>query len=110
MRTFFFGLHYFLTLFGIVASLMTVFYASSKTKQGENSKIVFLSLLSLSFSISNIFINAGGQANMAQHAWRELDICIIDTIHKEGISNEDRDRIIISKIAEMERYIETYEH
>lgn len=94
MRTFFFGLHYSLTLLGIVASLMTVFYASSKTKGGENSKIVFLSLLSLSFSMANIFINAGSQANMAQHAWRELDICIMDTIHQEDLSEDCRNQII----------------
>lgn len=110
MRTFFFGLHYSLTLLGIVASLMTVFYASSKTKGGENSKIVFLSLLSLSFSMANIFINAGSQANMAQHAWRELDICIMDTIHQEDLSEDCRNQIIARKIAEMERYIETFEH
>lgn len=110
MRTFFYGLHYFLTLLGVIASLMTVFYASSNTKGRKSSKIVFLSLLSLSFSMANIFINAGSQANMAQHAWRELDICIMETMHEEGLSKNARDQIIINKIAEMEQYIEKNEH
>ena len=121
MRTFFFVLNHLLTLLGIVASLMTVFYASTDTQllsvaqQGEtpqgssNHTIVFLSLLSLSFTVSNLFINSGSKANMSQHAWRELDICIMKTIHKTGLSGNEKNKIIVDKIAEMERYIEPYE-
>ena len=126
MRTFFFWLDYLLTLLGIVASLMTVFYASTDvqpqlaTQAGEpqqpnpdkkrKSIIVFLSLLSLSFTIANIFIDSGTMANMSQHAWRELDICIMETIQESELSEIEKNAIIIDKVAEMERYIELFEH
>lgn len=119
MRTFFFALDYILTLLSIFASLMTIFYASNTFKsensniQDENKKnkyIVFLSLLSMCFTISNIFINPSSMAYMSQHAWRELDTCIIKTINDTNLSNEDKNKIIIDKVVEMEKYIETYEH
>ena len=110
---------HFLALFArtIRTSLMTVFYASSKmivtrdgVKKVESNKIVFLSLLSLSFSMSSVFINAGTQANMAQHAWRELDICIMHTIQIDNLTDPEKDQLIVEKIAEMEHFIETFEH
>lgn len=114
MRTFFFVLDYLLTLLGIVASLMTVFYAStysqSTSVNQEKSTIVFLSLLSLSFTIANLFIDSGSMANMSQHAWRELDICIMETIHETELSETEKNKIIVAKVAEMEQYIESFEH
>lgn len=108
MRTFFVMLNYLLTLIGIVASLMTVFYAS--TSVGDNNQIiVFLSLLSMYFTIGNLFINPCSLANMSQHSWRELEICIEKTIYKDNISPNEKDTIIHDKIAEIERYIETFE-
>lgn len=109
MRTFFFALDYSLTLLGMVASLMTVFYAATNT-QSNKSIIVFLSLLSLTFTIANIFINAGTKAHMAQHAWRGLDTCIMGTIHRTDIIETRKNAIIVSKVAEMEQYIESFEH
>lgn len=106
MRTFFFGLDYLLTILGMVASLMTVFYAATDT--GKNI-IVFLSLLSLTFTIANIFVNAGTKANMAQHAWRGLDTCIMGTIHRTDIIETRKNAIIVNKVAEMEQYIESFE-
>lgn len=113
MRGFFFALHYILTLLSIFASLLTIFYASntSKLKKSKhNKKIVFLSLLSMCFTISEIFINPGSMANMAQHAWRETDLCIMQTVNDSSLSTEEKNSIIINKVAEMERYVETYEH
>lgn len=119
MRTFFFSLNYILTLLSIFASLMTIFYASNTSKseninnQDENKKnryIVFLSLLSMCFTISNIFINPGSMSNMSQHAWRELDTCIMQTVSNTNLSETEKDHIIINKVVEMEQYIESYEH
>lgn len=123
MRTFFFSLNYILTLLSIFASLMTIFYASNTSNtlndkntnftQEENKKnkyIVFLSLLSMCFTISSIFINPSSMAYMSQHAWRELDTCIIQTIGDTTLSKEQKDKIIIDKVVEMEKYIESYEH
>lgn len=114
MRTFFFSLNYFLTLSSIIASLMTIFYASNTSsnnkKENKNKSIVFLSLLSICFTIATIFINPGSKANMSQHAWRELDTCIMQTINDSTLSNVDKNKKIINKVIEMEKYIETYEH
>lgn len=108
MRTFFVMLYYLLTLIGLVASLMTVFYAT-KSKKTTKQIIVFLSLLSMYFSIANIFINPNSKANMAQHSWRELEICITETIYRNELSANDKDIIINNKIAEIEKYIESFE-
>lgn len=118
MRTFFFALNYVLTLLSIFASLMTIFYASNISKDEKvgynddkkNKYIVFLSLLSMCFTISGIFINPKSMANIAQHAWRELDLCIMQTVSDNNLSPEDKNRIIISKVVEMEKYVESYEH
>lgn len=67
-------------------------------------------MLSLSFTIANIFIDSGTMANMSQHAWRELDICIMETIQESELSEIEKNAIIIDKVAEMERYIELFEH
>lgn len=115
MRSFFFALHYIFTLLGLFASLMTVYYASNstdntKSKKDNNTTIIFLSLLSTCFTISSIFINPGSMAYMAQHAWRELDTCIMSTISNKELRKEEKDQIIIEKVVEMEKYIESYEH
>ncbi len=116
MRTFFFALNYILTLLALVASLLTVFYASTDAYSTEDSiqkrnhYIVFLSLLSTCFTVANMFINAGSMANMSQHAWRELDSCIMETINKTELSSNEKDKIITDKLIEIEKYIETYEH
>lgn len=47
---------------------------------------------------------------MSQHAWRELDICIAKTIHETELPEAEKNRIIVDKIAEMEYYIESFEH
>lgn len=121
MRTFFFSLNYILTLLGIVASLMTVFYASKDVENNGDSEsnrkaekrkqsIIFLALLSTCFTVANIFINSGSMAYMAQHAWRNLDSCIMKTINDSSLSSEEKDKIIIEEVIEMEKYIESYEH
>lgn len=113
MRTFFFAFNYIFTLLSIFASLLTIFYASNtsnNTVDKKNKYIVFLSLLSMCFTIADIFINPGAMANMAQHAWRELDTCIMQTVDNNNLSNTDKNKIIIDKVVEMEKYIETYEH
>lgn len=108
MRTFFFALNYILTLWGIIASLITVFYASTNAKREKY--IVLFSLLSMSFTIANIFINAGSMSYMSQHAWRSLDSCIIQTITNKELSINDKDRVLVEKVVEIEQYIESYEH
>lgn len=115
MRDYFFALNYVLTLLGIVASLMTVFYASKNAKDDEENKkhnnyIIFLSLLSTCFTIANIFIKADTMANISQHAWRELDVCIMETIYDPDLSSNSKDSILINKVSEIENYLETYEH
>lgn len=116
MRTFFFALNYILTLLALVASLLTVFYASTDAdgnadkKRKRNHYIVFLSLLSTCFTVANMFINAGSMANMSQHAWRELDSCIMETINETDLSSNEKDKIITDKLIEIEKYIEIYEH
>lgn len=94
---------------------MTVFYASANTKNSNEKEkhteyIVFLSLLSTCFTVANIFINAGTMANMSQHALRELDSCIIETIYKNELSSSEKDLIFINKVIEIEKYLETFEH
>lgn len=112
MRNFYYALDYALTLFGIVASLVTVFYASKNEKENDENKryVVFFSLLSICFTIANIYINTRSLANMAQHVWRELDICIIDTVYDAELSTTEKDQTIIHKTTELEKYLETFEH
>lgn len=126
MRTYFFMLDYLLTLLSILATLMTVFYASTNVKQSKeqqlgtgsnsgvnrtgNSPIVFLSLLSVFFTIANMFINPGSKAYMSQYAWRELDVCITKTIHQTDLTVEEKNMIFAEKISEAEYYIESFEH
>lgn len=115
MRTFFFTLNYILTLAALVASLLTVFYTSTDVNDENNiqkrkNTIVFLSLLSTCFTVANLFINAGDMANMSQHAWRELDSCIMKTVNEIDLSSNEKDKIITDKLIEMEKYIESYEH
>ena len=115
MRQFLFWLYFSLSIFSIIASLMTVFYAANNDKKQDNNEtsktqqIVFLSLLSICFTISSFIINPGRRAFSYQHAWRELDICIIQTINNKSLSNEEKNNIITNKIVEMERYIEMKE-
>lgn len=47
---------------------------------------------------------------MAQHAWRELDTCIIEIIYDTDLSITEKDKNIIDKTTEMEKYLETFEH
>ena len=109
MRTFFITLNYLLTLVGIIANLLTIFYASIADKN-TNEVIIFFSLLSTYFTIGNIFINPCSLSNMAQHAWRELDTCIAKTLYMNELSTNDKNMIINNKINELEKYIETFEH
>ena len=62
------------------------------------------------FTIANIFINPYSKENMEQHSWRELDICIMNTLYKNELSPSEKDSLINEKIAEIEKYIETFEH
>ena len=110
MRTFFYALDYLLTLLGIVASLMTVFYAATDTDPSNKSTLVFLSLLSLTFTIANIFIKAGSKANMSQHACRALDASIQDIIYNNNLSEHEKNAILAAKVIELEQYIESFEH
>ena len=106
MRTFFVALNYLLSLLGIIATLVTIFYASNK---GNNYIIVFLSLLSMCFNVASYFINPNSKANMSQHIWRELDICIMQTITNDELNSNEKDTILVNKVAELERYVETFE-
>ena len=54
-------------------------------------------------------MNPGSKAYAVQQVWRELDICIIQTIDDSTLEVEDKNRIILDKIVEMERYIELKE-
>lgn len=111
MRTTFFLLHYILTLVSILSSLLVAFFASIKSnKDDDNNKlIVFLSLISVCFTVFNLFINANSMAYMSQHAWRSLDSCIVQTISNPNLSADEKNQIIADKIIEMEQYIESYE-
>ena len=106
MRTYFYVLNYSLTLISILATLMAAFYAST---QNNNQIIIFLSLLATFLTIGNIFINSGIKSNASQHAWRELDICITETIHQLNLSDNEKNIIIAKKIIEMEKYMELYD-
>lgn len=123
MRTFFISLNYLLTLLGNIATLVTVFYASNyKVKKDSDNKsesnnennngsvIIFLTLLSLSFSFGVFFINPSVKGNMSQHIWREMDICIMQTINNRELTSNEKDKVLIDKIAELERYVETFEN
>lgn len=123
---FFSALNYALTLLGVIASLMTVFYASTDLeykssiklqkrnnphkKKAKIDTIIFLSLLSVSFTIASIFITPGTLANRYQDAWRKLDMCIIKTVYNSELQDDEKNQILIDKIAEIEQYIEISEH
>lgn len=110
MRSFFVTLNYALGLSGAIASLMTVFYASTKEDddkaKNRSQNIIFLSLLATCFTFINFFVMPSKQASMMQHAWRELDTCIIQTINDSTLEAEEKNNIIIDKICEIEKYIE----
>lgn len=107
MRSFFYFLHYMLTLLSVYAGLMTVYYASSAND--KSNCIIFLALLSMCFTITGIFSNPLRTATMSQHVWRELDSCIIAIISNKHWSKEEKDMILAYKIVQLEKYIETYE-
>lgn len=111
MRIFFTSLDYALNLLGLIANLMTVFYAGTSNKEDiHKRKVIFLSLISTCFTVANLFINSERQASTLQHAWRELDCCITQTISDSSITKDEKDRIIIDKFIEIEAYIETKEN
>lgn len=121
---FFSALNYALTLLGIIASLMTVFYASSdseyilSTKQAKMDKppkkkavketIIFLSLLSVCFTIASIFITPGDIAKKHQQAWRQLDTCIAKTVYSTELQDDEKNKILIDEVAEIEQYLEAF--
>ena len=47
---------------------------------------------------------------MAQHIWREMDICIMQNINNTELTLNGKDEVLIDKIAELERYVETFEN
>lgn len=66
-------------------------------------------MLSTCFSIAAIFVNPGNLAAANQYAWRELDSCIMQTINNESLSTIQKNRVIVEKIVELEKYIGNYE-
>ena len=46
---------------------------------------------------------------MSQHIWRELDICIMQTVINDELNSNEKDTILVNKVAELERYVETFE-
>lgn len=108
MRGFFYCLYYIFNLLSIFAGLMTVYYASTESGNHRET-IIFFSLLSMCFTIGNVFSNPYKVAVMSQHVWRELDNCIIMTINCNKLTNEEKNIILAGKIVELEKYIETYE-
>lgn len=109
MRKIYFWTYFSLSLFSMIASLITVFFAAQDNEDRKKKHIIILSLLSVCFTIASFIINPGRRAFATQHAWRELDICIIQTINNRALSNEEKNNIITNKIVEMERYIEMKE-
>lgn len=109
MRQFLFWLNYSLSIFSIIASLMTVYYIAKKNEERKKKQIIFLSLLSISLTIGGLIINPGRRSLATQHAWRELDSCIIQTINDNSLSNENKNKVISNKIIEMEQYMELKE-
>lgn len=122
MRTFFFALDYLLTLLGLIASFFTVFFASKgfqnisegddkkQQEYNKSQKIVFLSLFATCFTVASIFIKPDTMAYMSQHAWRQLDNCIMQTVNNDDLSDSEKDNRIIEEIVEMENYMEGFEH
>ena len=47
---------------------------------------------------------------MSQHIWREMDICIMQNINNTELTLNGKDEVLIDKIAELERYVETFEN
>lgn len=47
---------------------------------------------------------------MSQHIWREMDICIMQNINNTELTSNEKDEVLIDKIAELERYVETFEN
>lgn len=109
MREFLFWLNFSLSLFSIIASLMTVYFVAKEDEERKKKHIIFLSLFSICLTVASLIVNPARKAFAVQHAWRELDACIIQTINNDSLSNEIKNKIIADKIIEMERYIELKE-
>ena len=62
------------------------------------------------FNFAIFFINPSVKANMSQHIWREMDICIMQNINNTELTLNGKDEVLIDKIAELERYVETFEN
>lgn len=90
MRKIYFWTYFSLSLFSVVASLVTVFFATQNDEERKKKHIITLSLLSVCFTIASFIINPGRRSFATQHAWRELDICIIQTINNRSLSNEEK--------------------
>ena len=88
---------------------MTIYYASDiSNNNGDGEIIIFLALISMCFTIASIFSNPLRLAFMSQHTWRELDCCIIITINNISLSADQKNAILVEKIVEMEKYIESF--
>lgn len=66
-------------------TLVVVFFAAKKDEERKQNHIVFLSLLSICFTIACLIINPEKRASASQHAWRGLDSCIIQQQLKKKI-------------------------
>lgn len=64
----------------------------------------------MSFNFAIFFISPSVKANISQHIWREMDICIMQTVHNTEMTPNEKDEVLIDKIAELERYVETFEN
>ncbi len=106
MRIFFWWLALSLPFLSIISSLVVVFFAAKKDEERKQNHIVFLSLLSICFTIACLIINPEKRASASQHAWRGLDSCIIQTINDNSTTIEEKNKILVEALIEFEKYME----
>jgi len=109
MRKFFFTLSYVLEALSVILSLITVYFASSTGTSGQDYIFILCSMFAMVFTVCNIYFIPRTRAIAAQYIWRELDCEIALVVVDKKLSVEEKDTKLVSKMKELEKYMENYE-
>lgn len=117
MLNFYSFIYYTFNMVAISSTGIAIGYAAinknevnkKKLKQIKSS-LIFFSTLSLLFTSFNMLVNPIRIADAAQHSWVQLEKIITSTVYDNNISNDDKNLIIVKKLAEIEEIMEIKIH
>jgi uncharacterized membrane protein len=111
MINFYYLLFYGFSILSLLASVLVVAYATSPSKTEDDkekhkSALIAFSMIALLFTVLNLMINPRMIATTSHQAWMELEKVITLTVFDTNIANNEKDLLILTKLAEIE---ETYQ-